>query len=86
MLRATPAVLQSLTANLTPEMWKVERSPAEWAMIELVCHLRDTEREVHAAQLKTLVDSAGTICRTAGCRGVGKAAALPGRRWSGSHP
>jgi FMN phosphatase YigB (HAD superfamily) len=57
VLRATPAVLQSMTANLTPQMWKVERSATEWAMIELVCHLRDTEREVHAAQLKALVES-----------------------------
>jgi FMN phosphatase YigB (HAD superfamily) len=57
VLRATPAVLQTLTANLTPEMWKLERSATEWAMIELVCHLRDTEREVHAAQVKTLVES-----------------------------
>ena len=57
MLRATPAVLQTMAANLTPEMWKLERSATEWAMIELVCHLRDTEREVHAAQLKALVES-----------------------------
>jgi FMN phosphatase YigB (HAD superfamily) len=58
VLRATPAVLQSMTANLTPQMWRLERSATEWAMIELVCHLRDTEREVHAAQLSTLVESA----------------------------
>jgi hypothetical protein len=57
MLRATPAVLQSLTANLTPDMWILERSAAEWAMIELVCHLRDAEREVHAAQLTALAES-----------------------------
>jgi len=57
VLLATPAVLQSMTADLSPQMWKMERSAAEWAMIELVCHLRDTEREVHAAQLKTLMES-----------------------------
>ena len=55
-------------------------------MIELVCHLRDTEREVHAAQLKTLVEFAGAICRSPRCRGLGKAAALPGRGRSGLHP
>jgi len=57
VLLATPAVLQGMTADLSPQMWKMERSAAEWAMIELVCHLRDTEREVHAAQLKTLMES-----------------------------
>ncbi len=58
VLRATPAVLQTLTASLTSDMWRIERSAAEWAMIELVCHLRDTEREVHRTQLRTLVEAA----------------------------
>ncbi len=58
VLRATPAVLESLTASLTSDMWRIEQSATEWAMIELVCHLRDTEREVHSAQLRTLVEAA----------------------------
>jgi FMN phosphatase YigB (HAD superfamily) len=55
VLRSTPAVLQGLTADLTPADWAHEPAPDEWAMIELVCHLRDTEREVHALQLETLL-------------------------------
>jgi FMN phosphatase YigB (HAD superfamily) len=57
-LRATPAVLHSMAMHLDSDAWKVEPSPKEWAMIELVCHLRDTEREVHAEQIHTLIDSA----------------------------
>jgi len=57
MLEATPAVLQGLTAVLTPAEWTHEASPDDWAMIELVCHLRDTEREVHAQQIATLLES-----------------------------
>ncbi|MFN2121207.1 MAG: DinB family protein, partial [Anaerolineales bacterium] len=56
ILRATPAVLEGLTARLSDDAWRTERSEDEWAMIELVCHLRDTEREVHAEQLRTLID------------------------------
>jgi FMN phosphatase YigB (HAD superfamily) len=55
ILRATPAVLLGMTASLSGEAWRAERSEDEWAMIELVCHLRDTEREVHAEQLRSLI-------------------------------
>jgi FMN phosphatase YigB (HAD superfamily) len=55
VLRSTPAVLQGLTGGLTRADWAREPAPDEWAMIELVCHLRDTEREVHALQIETLL-------------------------------
>lgn len=55
MLMATPGVIQSLVRGLSPDQWAYEPSPADWAMIELICHLRDTEREVHAAQLRTML-------------------------------
>jgi FMN phosphatase YigB (HAD superfamily) len=54
VLEATPGVLQGLTSALSAAMWAQEPSPEDWAMIELVCHLRDTEREVHHVQIKTL--------------------------------
>ena len=57
VLEATPAVLQALTADLTPGRWKHEPTADDWAMIELVCHLRDTEREVHALQVQTLLET-----------------------------
>ncbi len=52
---STPAVLQSLTSGLNSETWVHEPAPDDWAMIELVCHLRDTEREVHHLQINTLL-------------------------------
>jgi hypothetical protein len=55
VLRSTPAVLHGVTANLTRAEWAGEPAVDEWAMIELVCHLRDTEREVHALQIETLL-------------------------------
>jgi hypothetical protein len=47
-------VLQGLTSALSAVLWATEPSPEDWAMIELVCHLRDTEREVHHVQIKML--------------------------------
>jgi FMN phosphatase YigB (HAD superfamily) len=57
VLEATPGALQGLVACLSPEMWKHEISPDDWAMIELVCHLRDTEREVHGPQIQALIEA-----------------------------
>ena len=57
VLASTPAVLQSLTSSLSKDAWSHEPTMDDWAMIELICHLRDTEREVHHLQLKTLLEN-----------------------------
>jgi FMN phosphatase YigB (HAD superfamily) len=57
ILASTPAVLQSLTSSLSKDSWLHEPTIDDWAMIELICHLRDTEREVHHLQLKTLLEN-----------------------------
>ncbi len=54
ILTSTPAVLQSLTADLDDRAWKYEPTPDDWSILEIVCHLRDTEREVHKLQLEVL--------------------------------
>jgi FMN phosphatase YigB (HAD superfamily) len=55
LLEATPAVLHGLTLDLTRLLWTSEPSRDDWALIELVCHLRDTEREVHHEQIARLI-------------------------------
>lgn len=55
ILQSTPAVLHSLSASLAKEQWDVEPTPEEWALNELVCHLRDTEREIHHMQLQLML-------------------------------
>ncbi|HSA99000.1 MAG TPA: HAD family hydrolase, partial [Anaerolineales bacterium] len=42
---STPAVLRSLSSSLTEQDWKHEPTRHDWAMNEIICHLRDTERE-----------------------------------------
>lgn len=56
ILLSTPAALHGLVADLTLDEWRREPTPDDWAMIEIVSHLRDTEREVHHAQVRTLLD------------------------------
>jgi len=53
---SAPAVLQSLASDLSPENWRHEPTRDDWAMNEIVCHLRDTEKEVHALQLDLMLE------------------------------
>jgi FMN phosphatase YigB (HAD superfamily) len=58
---STPAVLRSFTAALTEEQWKHEPTHDDWAMNELVCHLADTEREIHQMQLRLMIEREGAF-------------------------
>jgi hypothetical protein len=53
---STPAVLLSLCGSLTGEQWRHEPEWDDWALTEIICHLRDTEREVHAMQLNLMIE------------------------------
>ena len=52
IMSATPAVLNSLLLNVNSETWSYKSSDSDWTLTELICHLRDTEREIHHMQLK----------------------------------
>jgi len=58
---STPAVLWSLSAPLAEEGWRQEPTPEDWAMNEIICHLRDTEREVHQTQLRLMIEREGAF-------------------------
>jgi FMN phosphatase YigB (HAD superfamily) len=49
---STPAVLDGLLCGLNSDGWKRKASASEWTLLELICHLRDTEREIHRMQLE----------------------------------
>jgi FMN phosphatase YigB (HAD superfamily) len=54
IMASTPAVLHDLLSGLSAESWSRESTPEDWAVIEVLCHVRDTELEVHQMQLQTL--------------------------------
>lgn len=56
IMASTPAVLHGESASLTDAHWSHEPVPGDWSINEIVCHLRDTEREVHAIQLDLLIE------------------------------
>ena len=56
VMSSTPAVLQSLVASVSDSVWPHKPVADEWALVEVVCHLRDTEREIHQMQINTLLE------------------------------
>jgi len=61
IMTSTPAVLRTLTSGLTEEQWRHEPTKEDWALNEIVCHLRDTEREIHQLQINLLLEREGAF-------------------------
>ena len=61
IMASTPAVLHSFSSNLVEEDWRKEPAHHDWAMNEIVCHLRDTEIEVYQMQLNLMIEKEGAF-------------------------
>ena len=55
LMMSTPAALSSLTKDIPPSLWIARPAPTEWSLTEVLCHLRDTEREIHAPHLQMIL-------------------------------
>lgn len=53
LMTSTPATISSLLDEAS--VWTSRPVPAEWALTEVLCHLRDTEREVNQPRLQRLL-------------------------------
>jgi FMN phosphatase YigB (HAD superfamily) len=51
VLRSTPAALDSLSNGLPPSLWVESPQAGEWSLTQILCHLRDGDREVHLPRL-----------------------------------
>ena len=51
LLTATPATLNGLLSGLDAAAWSLKTTHDDWSLTELICHLRDTEREIHHMQI-----------------------------------
>jgi hypothetical protein len=54
-LRSTPAALATITASLSLEAWTNIPTPGEWCLTEIICHLRDMEREVNLPRIRKVL-------------------------------
>jgi len=55
-LARTPDVLAGLVGGLDAAGWRARPAPAEWAPVEIVCHLRDEEVEDFGARVRVIVE------------------------------
>jgi FMN phosphatase YigB (HAD superfamily) len=55
ILRATPASLFSLSQIHSKEFWRKRPGSVEWSLTEIVCHLRDVEREVNLPRIHSIL-------------------------------
>lgn len=56
VMASTPGVLHGLSAGLREDQWSFEPAAEDWAVIEVLCHLRDTEIEIHHVQIQMLLE------------------------------
>lgn len=50
-----PKVLEALLGELDAPTWRTRPAPAEWAPVEIVCHLRDEEVEDFGARVRVIL-------------------------------
>ncbi len=54
-LQSTPAVLDTLIRRLDPAEWTARPQENEWALVEILCHLRDLDTEVNLPRVLALM-------------------------------
>ena len=55
-LARCPLVLDALLMDLDVAAWRARPAAAEWAPVEIVCHLRDEEAEDFGARLRVVLE------------------------------
>lgn len=60
-----PTVLEALVADLDESSWRGRPAPGRWAPLDIVCHLRDEEREDFAARVRVVVAGGTSFARIA---------------------
>ncbi len=53
VLRGSAAAIYGQLKNISPEAWVRKSSQGEWSLTEIVCHLRDVEREINLPRVVT---------------------------------
>ena len=56
ILKSTPAMLDTLSHTLTRPQWLSRPAAGEWSLTEILCHLRDVDREVNLARFEKVID------------------------------
>ncbi len=57
LLAGNLAVVVGALSGLADAQWTQRPSPAEWSLTEIICHLRDVDRDVNLPRLRAVVES-----------------------------
>ncbi|MCX6054667.1 MAG: DinB family protein [Chloroflexi bacterium] len=60
-LKSTPAVLETLTKNLSASDWRSKPSPSEWSVQESISHLLDVDQEIHLFRFEQIISNNSTL-------------------------
>ncbi len=55
LIRGHAAALDTMARDLPEDRWRRRPAQAEWAPVEILCHLRDVEREVNQPRIETIL-------------------------------
>jgi len=55
VLLSTPAALDTMMRSTPPSRWNNNPQPGEWCFTEIICHLRDSDREVNLQRLERIL-------------------------------
>lgn len=53
-LRGSPAALTGLLGDIPLSDWPTQPAPGVWSLTEIICHLRDVEREINLPRLQKI--------------------------------
>ncbi len=56
LMTASPASIASLVREIPAAEWAMPPAAGEWSLVEILCHLRDSEREINQPRLARLRD------------------------------
>lgn len=55
VLKSTPAMLDTLSHQLSQQEWLQRPAAGEWSLTEILCHLRDVDREVNTTRFEKVI-------------------------------
>ncbi len=61
VLKSTPAALDTFSRGLSSERWSYQPQESEWCFTEIICHLRDSDLEIHLPRVERILGENNTF-------------------------
>ena len=55
VMKSTSAALEFFSRDFSAEQWHIRPQPGEWCFTEVICHLRDSDREIHLPRMERIL-------------------------------